>query len=66
MNENLIEEVTEEALKGCINLRVLDLSHNLLHEQSIAHRAWTRLKYVYLSSHPRIQCELLISQNNVL
>ncbi|XP_031172731.2 extracellular matrix protein 2 [Sander lucioperca] len=44
MNENLIETVTEEALRGCVHLRVLDLSHNLLHEQGIATRAWTRLK----------------------
>lgn len=47
MNENLIETVTEEALRGCVHLRVLDLSHNLLHEQGIATRAWTRLKYVH-------------------
>ncbi|KAM7411805.1 hypothetical protein PAMA_021671 [Pampus argenteus] len=44
MNGNLIEEVTEEALRGCVHLRVLDLSHNRLHEQGIAHRAWSRLK----------------------
>ncbi|XP_028438383.1 extracellular matrix protein 2 [Perca flavescens] len=44
MTENLIEAVTEEALRGCVHLRVLDLSHNLLHEQGIATHAWTRLK----------------------
>ncbi|XP_030277995.1 extracellular matrix protein 2 [Sparus aurata] len=44
MNENLIEEATEEALRGCVHLRVLDLSHNLLHEHSIGKQAWTRLK----------------------
>ncbi|XP_029291780.1 extracellular matrix protein 2 [Cottoperca gobio] len=44
MNENLIEEVTEETLKGCVHLKVLDLSHNLLHEQGIATHAWSRLK----------------------
>ncbi|XP_044207395.1 extracellular matrix protein 2 [Thunnus albacares] len=44
MNQNLIEEVTEEAVRGCVHLRVLDLSHNLLHEQAIADRAWIRLK----------------------
>ncbi|XP_041802490.1 extracellular matrix protein 2 [Chelmon rostratus] len=44
MNKNLIEEVTHEALRGCIHLRVLDLSHNLLHEQGIDTRAWTHLK----------------------
>lgn len=46
MNENLIEEATEEALRGCVHLRVLDLSHNLLHEHSIGSQAWTHLKYV--------------------
>lgn len=49
MNKNLIEEVTHEALRGCIHLRVLDLSHNLLHEQGIDTRAWTHLKYVHPS-----------------
>ncbi|XP_035761501.1 extracellular matrix protein 2, partial [Neolamprologus brichardi] len=44
MNENLIEELTEEALRGCIHLRVLELRHNRLHEQDIATHAWTRLK----------------------
>ncbi|TNN82358.1 Extracellular matrix protein 2 [Liparis tanakae] len=44
MNGNLIEEVTEEALRGYIHLGVLELSHNRLHEQGIATHAWTRLK----------------------
>ncbi|XP_028266048.1 extracellular matrix protein 2 [Parambassis ranga] len=44
ISENLIEEVTEEELRDCIHLRVLDLSHNHLHEQSIATRAWTHLR----------------------
>nr|XP_046252080.1 extracellular matrix protein 2-like [Scatophagus argus] len=44
MKGNLIEEVTEEALRGCVHLRVLDLSHNWLHEQSISTGAWTHLK----------------------
>ncbi|XP_045912695.1 extracellular matrix protein 2 [Micropterus dolomieu] len=44
MNKNLIEEVTEEALRGCIHLRVLDLRHNLLREQGISTQACTRLK----------------------
>ncbi|XP_034393246.1 extracellular matrix protein 2 [Cyclopterus lumpus] len=44
MNGNLVEEVTEEALRGCVHLGVLELSHNLLHEQGIATHAWTRFK----------------------
>ncbi|XP_029995354.1 extracellular matrix protein 2 [Sphaeramia orbicularis] len=40
INENLIEEVTEQALRGCIHLRVLDMSHNLLHQQGIDPHAW--------------------------
>ncbi|KAF7655827.1 hypothetical protein LDENG_00050370 [Lucifuga dentata] len=43
ISRNLIEEVTEEALRGCVHLRVLDLSHNLLHEQFMAPHAWTHL-----------------------
>ncbi|KAK1898774.1 Extracellular matrix protein 2 [Dissostichus eleginoides] len=43
INENQIEEVTKEALRGCVHLRVLDMSHNLLHEQGIATKAWSRL-----------------------
>ncbi|XP_040906210.1 extracellular matrix protein 2 [Toxotes jaculatrix] len=44
MNKNLIEEVPEKALRGCVHLRVLDLNHNLLHEQGIGSHAWTHLK----------------------
>lgn len=55
MTENLIEEMTEGALKGCVHLRVLDLSHNRLHEQGIFPQAWTHLKYVHPSIHPPIQ-----------
>ncbi|KAI4824014.1 hypothetical protein KUCAC02_012559 [Chaenocephalus aceratus] len=43
INANQIEEVTKEALRGCVHLRVLDMSHNLLHEQGIATKAWSRL-----------------------
>lgn len=60
MNENLIEELTEEALRGCIHLRVLELRHNRLHEQDIATHAWTRLKYVHPSIHPT-QCYVVPS-----
>ncbi|XP_035502255.1 extracellular matrix protein 2 [Scophthalmus maximus] len=44
MNENQIEQLPEEPLRGCVHLKVLDLSHNLLHEQDIGHPDWTRLK----------------------
>ncbi|XP_023281033.1 extracellular matrix protein 2-like [Seriola lalandi dorsalis] len=44
MNENQIEEVPEKALRGCVHLRLMNLSHNLLHEQGIGERAWTGLK----------------------
>ncbi|XP_034551118.1 extracellular matrix protein 2 [Notolabrus celidotus] len=44
MKENQIMEVTSEALRSCVHLRLLDLSHNLLHEQRIETNAWTRLK----------------------
>ncbi|XP_029910910.1 extracellular matrix protein 2 [Myripristis murdjan] len=43
ISDNQIEDVTEEALSGCVHLRLLNLSHNVLHEQSIAARAWTNL-----------------------
>lgn len=49
INNNLIGEVLEDALRSCIHLRVLDLNHNLLHEQGIAAHAWTHLKYVHPS-----------------
>lgn len=52
MNGNLMKEVTEEALRGHVHLKVLRLSHNLLHEQGIATYAWTHLKYVPPSIHP--------------
>lgn len=54
MRQNQIEQVTEETLKSCFRLRELDLSHNRLHEQSIAHNTWTRHKYVRPSLHPSI------------
>uniref|UniRef100_H3CEK2 Uncharacterized protein n=1 Tax=Tetraodon nigroviridis TaxID=99883 RepID=H3CEK2_TETNG len=44
MSGNMIDSVTEEALRGCSNLRLLDLSGNQLHEQSIPANAWTHLK----------------------
>ncbi|KAG7228273.1 hypothetical protein INR49_009134 [Caranx melampygus] len=44
MNGNQIEVVPEKVLRGCNHLRMLDLSHNLLHEQGIYDRAWTGLK----------------------
>nr|XP_020475336.1 extracellular matrix protein 2-like [Monopterus albus] len=44
MNENLVGEVHEETLRGCVHLRVLNLSHNLLHEQVMAGHTWTPLK----------------------
>ncbi|XP_053173941.1 extracellular matrix protein 2 [Scomber japonicus] len=44
MNDNLIDEVTEEVVRDCFHLRALNLSHNLLHEQAVAHHAWTHLK----------------------
>ncbi|KAF7210678.1 extracellular matrix protein 2-like [Nothobranchius furzeri] len=44
MNKNQINEVTEEPLRGCVRLRVLDLSHNRIHEQGIATGVWTFLK----------------------
>ncbi|XP_068609120.1 extracellular matrix protein 2 [Brachionichthys hirsutus] len=44
MCENSIKEVTEEALRRCVHLKVLDLSRNRLHEKGIAAHAWTRLK----------------------
>uniref|UniRef100_A0A8C6TDE4 Uncharacterized protein n=1 Tax=Neogobius melanostomus TaxID=47308 RepID=A0A8C6TDE4_9GOBI len=34
----------EEALRDCVHLRVLDMSHNLLHERSIANNAWRRAR----------------------
>lgn len=51
MSGNMIDRVTEEALKGYSNLSLLDLSHNLLHDQSIPANTWTHLKYV----HPPVQ-----------
>ncbi|XP_035015694.1 extracellular matrix protein 2 [Hippoglossus stenolepis] len=44
LNGNQIMEVSEEPLRGCVHLKVLDLSHNLLHEQRIGDRAWTHVK----------------------
>ncbi|MED6268318.1 hypothetical protein CHARACLAT_021163, partial [Characodon lateralis] len=44
MKENLIEEVTVEPLRDCIHLKVLDLSHNYIHDQSITNSIWTQLK----------------------
>ncbi|XP_017270545.1 extracellular matrix protein 2 [Kryptolebias marmoratus] len=44
MRENLIEELTEEPLRGCRHLRVLDLSHNYIHELRIATNTWIHLK----------------------
>ncbi|XP_026223380.1 extracellular matrix protein 2 [Anabas testudineus] len=46
INKNLIEEVPEDALRSCVHLRALDLSHNLLREQGIATHAWTHLKFL--------------------
>ncbi|XP_078480371.1 extracellular matrix protein 2-like, partial [Lampetra planeri] len=43
MKQNQIVELTGDELRGCKHLKVLDLSHNLLHEQSIAQHAWTHL-----------------------
>ncbi|KAM9342067.1 extracellular matrix protein 2 [Pholidichthys leucotaenia] len=44
MNGNGIVEVTEDALRCCTRLRVLELTHNHLHQQRIALHAWTWLK----------------------
>uniref|UniRef100_A0A087XJA8 Si:dkey-32e6.6 n=2 Tax=Poecilia formosa TaxID=48698 RepID=A0A087XJA8_POEFO len=44
MNGNLIEEVAAEALRDCIHLKVLDLRHNYIHDQSININTWTRLR----------------------
>uniref|UniRef100_A0A7N8X8S6 Si:dkey-32e6.6 n=1 Tax=Mastacembelus armatus TaxID=205130 RepID=A0A7N8X8S6_9TELE len=44
MSENQIDEVPEEALRGCVHLRALDMSHNLLHEESITAHIWAHLK----------------------
>lgn len=49
MTKNVIEVLHEEALRGCVHLIDLDLSHNLLHEQGMATRAWSHLKYVHPS-----------------
>lgn len=54
INKNLIGEVREDALVSCTHLRVLDLNHNLLQEQSIATQAWTHLKYVHPASRPEL------------
>lgn len=65
MNENQIEEVREEALRGCVLLRVLDLSHNLLHEQDIAIRAWIYLKYVHSSTHPEQFIKIIFCSSSI-
>lgn len=52
MSENMIDSVTEETLRGCSNLRLLDLSQNQLQEQSIPANAWSHLKYVRPSVRP--------------
>ncbi|XP_043977710.1 extracellular matrix protein 2 [Gambusia affinis] len=44
MNGNLLEEVAVEALRDCIHLKVLNLSHNFIHDQSIDSNSWTRLR----------------------
>ncbi|XP_029689044.1 extracellular matrix protein 2 [Takifugu rubripes] len=44
MSGNMIDRVTEEALKGCSHLKLLDLSHNQLHDQSVPASTWSHLK----------------------
>ncbi|XP_040009255.1 extracellular matrix protein 2 [Xiphias gladius] len=44
INGNLIEDVPEKPLRRCVHLKVLDLSHNLLHDQGIINLTWIRLK----------------------
>ncbi|XP_019746225.1 extracellular matrix protein 2 [Hippocampus comes] len=77
MAENMIEEVTEEALRGCSHLKMLDLSHNLLHEVGLAQHVWTRLRrlelldlsYNQLTSMamnlPRHLLKLKLQHNNI-
>ncbi|XP_075870153.1 extracellular matrix protein 2 [Nelusetta ayraudi] len=43
MGQNQLEQVTQERLGHCVKLRVLDLSHNRLHEQSVSQALWTQL-----------------------
>uniref|UniRef100_A0A3B3C5C0 Si:dkey-32e6.6 n=1 Tax=Oryzias melastigma TaxID=30732 RepID=A0A3B3C5C0_ORYME len=44
IKKNQIYEVRGEALRDCIHLKELDLSHNHIYEQAIASDAWIRLK----------------------
>nr|XP_043893380.1 extracellular matrix protein 2 [Solea senegalensis] len=44
MKGNQILQLSEEPLRGCSNLKVLDLNHNLLHEQRVVDQAWRHLK----------------------
>lgn len=46
LQENQIVEVQDRLLDKCVHLKVLDLSHNLLKENSIYPEAWVKLPWV--------------------
>ncbi len=46
LQDNQIVEVQDRLLDKCVHLKVLDLSHNLLKENSIYPEAWINLRWV--------------------
>ncbi len=46
LQDNQIVEVQDRLLDKCVHLKVLDLSHNLLKENSFYPEAWINLRWV--------------------